>query len=1057
MAGTEEKESCGHCGVPDEQSEEDVLWSKCVHCQQPFHNLCVKISGKLPDGHCWNCPACAKDIRGALGNSNKLSSVSGDAKNPPKNQKNLKKEIPVNLNAPLKGSDLFEEDLDEEDGALMNELREHQKRVQELEDAERRRLEKQQKAEEAERQRLDALKNQKPLKLRKNEEFDEEVGPSERDRLRQELQTLKARERAREKEVQRNALIAEIARLKARESAMLDEEASRYENEPPRNPPPQQHTSQKDPALNLLEVFVQRQVKIQEEQVAMSALPIFTGNEGSTSWMTWLQHYHNTKGSLSPERDMIRLEKSIKGPARGYVDTALSVPNNAAAVLAILNLRYGNVDKIIQERMRKLENLAAPVDANPETIVNFYEFLLNIRATLVGVEASAYLEAPQTLNTIVDKLPPTAQTAWLMHKRKTEKVGLADFILWYEPTYFTAATRLASRPPTRKQRVNHHDDESPIRPEEKKQGCPLCRKDSHHLITCRRFAKKDLSDRWAFVTSIKWCFRCLKGKHWKSDCSSTVKCGAEDCEEDHHKLLHKRRNPEKAEEAESSDGETNAHHRDSTTTFYRVVPVNLINADKCVQTWAFLDDGSGPTLLSKKLAERLQLPLKPNELQLSWSDGTTRKMESSTVEVAIQGIAENRQYNLRNVQTVPELDLPIPRLNLEELKARYTHLEDVKIPDIPASKPELLIGLEHVKLMIPHKIREGAWNQPVATKTKIGWAVYGRARGAGEMNNYSCSIHECGQEEGEKIENYQNKLASLTAFVKKSRSRGDENSSTDIEDDEKSYDENLKMEFNQKPPLIKPPEKITATSQNNPTVCAATRIIFQDEQTVGNSSSLEASDKIVAEQVGDKIFNCCLILIVLAIKLAVCLWIIFEFVLSNVRESIDFEVPLNWLRLIKRRFQKIVGHQIVGSFEVGNVKDDLGVMWFDYSGSVKRFAGYIFDSKACRLVDDITEKPRFSKVPKARLFSDENMSRDPASFSIIALKVKLISWINLIQGVWSKSYNQLQTKMLPLKYLDEAKALDVKRLDLLFDGLYDCSRYAREKREPRLVHRDLHK
>ncbi|XP_055548965.1 uncharacterized protein LOC129732271 isoform X2 [Wyeomyia smithii] len=41
----------------------------------------------------------------------------------------------------------------------------------------------------------------------------------------------------------------------------------------------------------------------------------------------------------------------------------------------------------------------------------------------------------------------------------------------------------------------------------------------------------------------------------------------------------------------------------------------------------------------------------------------------------------------------------------------------------------MIIGLEHVKLLTSLKIREGSCSEPVATKTRLGWCVYGRNSG----------------------------------------------------------------------------------------------------------------------------------------------------------------------------------------------------------------------------------------------------------------------------------------------------------------------------------------
>jgi hypothetical protein len=37
-----------------------------------------------------------------------------------------------------------------------------------------------------------------------------------------------------------------------------------------------------------------------------------------------------------------------------------------------------------------------------------------------------------------------------------------------------------------------------------------------------------------------------------------------------------------------------------------------------------------------------------------------------------------------------------------------------------------LIGVGHSKLGLPFCVRQSTWNQPVATKTRLGWIVHGK-------------------------------------------------------------------------------------------------------------------------------------------------------------------------------------------------------------------------------------------------------------------------------------------------------------------------------------------
>lgn len=39
------------------------------------------------------------------------------------------------------------------------------------------------------------------------------------------------------------------------------------------------------------------------------------------------------------------------------------------------------------------------------------------------------------------------------------------------------------------------------------------------------------------------------------------------------------------------------------------------------------------------------------------------------------------------------------------------------IPDVPISRPEILIGLQYGKIGLMYEIREGKWHKPIGSRT----------------------------------------------------------------------------------------------------------------------------------------------------------------------------------------------------------------------------------------------------------------------------------------------------------------------------------------------------
>jgi hypothetical protein len=315
--------------------------------------------------------------------------------------------------------------------------------------------------------------------------------------------------------------------------------------------------------------------------------------------------------------------------------------------------------------------------------------------------------------------------------------------------------------------------------------------------------------------------------------------------------------------------------------------------------------------------------------------------------------------------------------------------------------------------MIPHQLREGSWNEPVATKTKIGWAVYGRTRGASETKIYSCSIHEFAKKRGGNLEEMKTHLESAITPAQTNHPLELGNFPRKFKDPNGFEDRNLKVETSWKAPQIEPTEKMASTSHGNSTIGEGSQTICTEGQSVKNATlSSSDSEKIGAEKVDGQLWDCnifCLILIVLAIKLTVILFAGFDHVGNTVK------IMSNLIYSLKRHL-KVYVDQYAENFENKSVK------WRNIELSRKQFGWKVGRLVKEKEIDQITGKPHFSKVPKARLFIDKEMSRDSTSFLNWAWKMKVTSWKNWTREVLSKLYNQhRQTILSPPKLLDVVK------------------------------------
>lgn len=94
------------------------------------------------------------------------------------------------------------------------------------------------------------------------------------------------------------------------------------------------------------------------------------------------------------------------------------------------------------------------------------------------------------------------------------------------------------------------------------------------------------------------------------------------------------------------------------------------------------------------------------------------------------------------MRTVKRLDLPQQTVDVEEVKNLYKFLRRIPLIGYKNESPKIIIGLRDCKLSTPLKVRSGAWEEPTATKTLLGWEIHGSQ--ASPLNIANVNFHSNG-------------------------------------------------------------------------------------------------------------------------------------------------------------------------------------------------------------------------------------------------------------------------------------------------------------------------
>lgn len=477
--------------------------------------------------------------------------------------------------------------------------------------------------------------------------------------------------------------------------------------------------------------------QIAARHVVSKELPTFSGDpEEWPIFISSLETSTRTCG-YSLDENLARLQRSLKGRALDAVRSRLLFPSSVPQVIETLRVLFGRPELIIQTLLSKIRDEPAPRADKLESLISYGLSVQNLTDTMIASNQVAHLSNPTLLQELVDKLPPTIKLNWAMHKLNLNETSLTTFSEWIsqmamaigEVTVPKHQNPFDKRPSKDKGYLHQHveaenypervvDNNTQI-----KNTCKACSSPAHTIANCPQFIQMNRNEKWQIVHANILCRQCLNN-HGRRRCRINRQCGIEGCERMHHPLLHAK---PQSPPTENTQHPANTHRQSKSPILFRIVPITLYGERKSVDTFAFLDEGSSLTLLEQDLADQLELNGIAERLCLKWTADTVRTEEGSCrVVFDISEKGNSKRYRISNARTVHSLNLPVQSLSTEMISQAYPHLKNIPAKQYQDAVPKLLIGIDNWQLGLPLKYKEGKWDEPVATKTRLGWTVHGQ-------------------------------------------------------------------------------------------------------------------------------------------------------------------------------------------------------------------------------------------------------------------------------------------------------------------------------------------
>jgi Protein of unknown function (DUF1759) len=536
------------------------------------------------------------------------------------------------------------------------------------------------------------------------------------------------------------------------EAVQFKEKPASVDENVPMPPAMKETRPNTSPSIDLM-MFAARQVH--------NDLIPFDGNP-----LEWDKFYKNFQNSTelckyTNKENLARLQKAgvLTGKALKVTRNLMTHEDNVPRIIERLRENFGRPATVVNMLLENVKKCPPATKENLSSVVELAEVVDDFVSTCLIHDEYEFIAGHAYLEIVERKLYNDLRIDWAIVKQRLERynnehpddpqpvmLSFNDWLKEIGKTFRKIDIKPTTSSSARNQaRINVHN-------EEMVNSCWLCKRKNHSVHSCRLLLKKSVRERWnACKKEGSVCFLCLEKGHMAAKCNkSEAKCGVDDCNKQHHKLLHfvpERRNNSADVGANRNGASVHEYVQPETNLILHTSSPTLLKMNSVkvngLQVNALLDDGSTTSLIDESFAQRLNVKGVNDPLCLLWSDKTRRYYhESRRLRVKISGAhCDDRKFKIE-LRTVEKLSIDAQTVDIAELQRRYRHLKGLPIEQYPAEMPMLILGLNSWRLTTPLKVKGGKQNEPAAMKTRLGWVVFG-TNGGSQRENESLNIHLC--------------------------------------------------------------------------------------------------------------------------------------------------------------------------------------------------------------------------------------------------------------------------------------------------------------------------
>ena len=470
-------------------------------------------------------------------------------------------------------------------------------------------------------------------------------------------------------------------------------------------------------------------------------VPTFSGNimGWSTFWSTF-QSTVDDRSELTDSQKLNYLRQSITDPAlQLLLNSPMETPDTYQDIVRELKDRFQKTREIHQALVKTITTLSNPKYTRADLRKTYDVF----KTTISNLKSTKHYTIEAFLSSLLYAILPTRlQTPWDQATKTDKGVPPVDQLLSFIKDHAETlpATNQPAEPaskgnsnPKRKDANSnkgknnvHVVSPAPTTQAPQKEcrwECKLCPGEKHLLYFCPKWTSFSHAQKISHIGNHKLCSNCLGPGHTTAECRSLYRC--RECRQKHHSSIHQPQSP-------SVNSISSSQQVPDALLTTAEVMLHGPNGET-LQARALIDSGAGLSLITNRVAQLLNLPLAPAQLQLTVAQGKVTKPLKHKTNLQISSL-HNQSRKMPCLPAVADtVTAVIPSQPISSV-TDMPHLIGLQLADTTYNVPgviDILLGADMASLIIsPNDLpRRGKTTEPIAQSTIFGWTLSGPVPG----------------------------------------------------------------------------------------------------------------------------------------------------------------------------------------------------------------------------------------------------------------------------------------------------------------------------------------